>query len=182
MCRTIALHSTPGAGSVCISGVIGPARVSAAVRRVRIVVKPRHFAISLFAASLLACGGCTSPHGGPILLDWLYSGATYSYDVSGGNGSTPKSTLRIHGYDKEHLGEVESSWVYDHHWMTQTPTPKTVALGAFVDDEFLRSLDRHTERISGRVYDIVLLTLRNGEKLITYFDVTNYRYLYPNDK
>ena len=94
--------------------------------------------------------------------------------VEGVDGSSYETALRILRVPKSSLVEAEKGWLYEKYWMRLKP--------AHSIEDFERSTQHCTERRGKSVYDIVTLTLPNGEKHIAYFEVTNYRYWWPKDE
>src|SRR5262245_16668431 len=131
--------------------------------------------IILLAGSALMTGGCVSPHGGPVVPGWMDRAmATKPARIEGVDGTSPETALRISTVDKRFLASDEDSWVHERYWSSLTP-PRTW-------EEFGKSVKRETKRNGTSVYDIVTLTLPNGETRTTYFDVTKQRFYWPREQ
>ena len=96
--------------------------------------------------------------------------------IHGGDGSSYETALHIHGAHTAFLAESEKGYVYQKYWLARrglAPPPL---------EEFERNTRHHSERRGKKVYDIVDTTLPDGETHTNYFNVTNYRYFWPNEK
>jgi hypothetical protein len=129
-------------------------------------------------AALVLCAGCSSPHGGPVLLVWAGERVDAIFPpgpiITGTNGSSLDTALRVQRVSKDDVPGAEKGYVYQTYWLPLEP-PRSL-------QEFDSSSRYSTERIGKRVYDIVTVTLTGGETRTVYFDVTNYRYFWPKDK
>ena len=94
--------------------------------------------------------------------------------VEGGDGLTFESAIYIHGEEKQFLLGTEEGCLYQKYWMSLNPCPPV--------EEFNKHVQRHTERHSQKIYDIVSVSMPNGETHTNYFDVTNYKPHWPEEK
>jgi len=97
----------------------------------------------------------------------------HSPNVYGDGGTSYETALHIRHIPKDSLTLNEDHWIY-FRYCEVFGLPLT-------DEECSRIMHHTTERHGKKVYDIVTLTLPNGQIHAVYFDVTNYRYFWPED-
>ncbi len=78
---------------------------------------------------------------------------------------------------------LEDEWLSEKYRTKLPPQAAKPALDTWpLDSGPHPSIFQHsTARIGRKVYDIVVITLLNGDKVTTYFDVTFYKMYYPKD-
>ena len=117
----------------------------------------------LIILSLLFCFvGCKlSPHGGPMFIWTNPSPPPPKPKVSGGNGSSYKKAVII-----RHSPTISYSAGLEEIWIQR----RKVDLGEGT------SLNRVSNRVGDRVYDLVSVTSKSGETRLFYFDVSRSNY------
>jgi hypothetical protein len=131
----------------------------------------RFLRLGIFTA-LILCGGCyPTPEGSVVsVFDLIPIPDTFE----GTNGTTHATALYVtRNCSKEMLGLDEDQWVYSRYCTNSGFLPS--------DELYKRIMHHTTERHKKRVYDVVTVTLPNQTN-VTYFDVTRYRYFWPNDR
>jgi len=97
-----------------------------------------------------------------------------SPNVYGDGGTSYETALHIRHIPKDSLTLNEDHWIY-FAYCESLGLPLT-------DEECGRIMHHTTARHDKKVYDIVTLSLPNGQTHVIYFDVTNYRYFWPDDR
>jgi hypothetical protein len=112
--------------------------------------------------TLLCLTGCVvSPHGGPAFIWTKQGGGSPVAEVSGGNGTSYKRAVVISNSAKPSFtAGIEETWLQEHKMRLQEGS----------------SLQRVSERINDRTYDVVTITTETGEIKVFYFDVTRSNY------
>jgi hypothetical protein len=122
---------------------------------------------SLFCSVVVAmilCSGCyPRPDGG---VSWAF--VTYCPVVAGGDGLSYQTAVHFKKGQAGYLATAESYWVRDKYWYPVMPKSDASL------EKFYHSTETVTEHRDGRVYDMVTISLPNGERKIVYFDLTNY--------
>ena len=142
--------------------------------------------ISILSLALLT-GGCMSPHGGPWCppLEWMAAVDAKSRlsqpNVEGSGGTSPETALTIHTNRKEYLKSDEISWMMQQYLPLAEPRPSAEE-SQKIFLEFHQKAKHETRRIGRRVFDIVMVTLSNGETVTNYFDVTRQRFHWPREQ
>jgi hypothetical protein len=114
--------------------------------------------------AMILCAGCyPTPDGG---ASWVF--VTYCPVVAGGDGLSYQTAVRFKKGQAGYLATAESDWVRDKYWYPMMPKSDDSL------EKFYHSTGTATENHDDRVYDIVTVSLPDGEKKTVYFDVTNY--------
>jgi hypothetical protein len=113
----------------------------------------------LILAVALATTGCLSPHGG-FRLPFAHEPKPQIY---GGDGRSHDTALQVSRVPKNDRESIEVTWVQGYRFSdSERPTRES----------FRRSITRKSEKVGGKVYDVLTFVNSDGKPENVYFDVT----------